>query len=74
MHQRNLAGVTFAAEHAFAEERSADSNTVEPANELAIAPCLDAMNVAAVVQLSIEGDDVVVDPPWPWLSTLPRHR
>ena len=47
MDQRHLAGVALAAEHALAEEGAAERDAVEPADQLAVAPALDAVGMAA---------------------------
>ena len=62
MHQRNLAGVTFAAEHAFAEERSPKRHAIEPADQFAVVPAFDGVCVAHVEQRGKEGHDPVIDP------------
>ncbi len=49
--QRHLGGVALAAEHGLAEEHAAEAHPVEPANQLPAAPDLDAVGVAAPVQL-----------------------
>ena len=47
MDQRHLGGVALAAEHALAEERRADRDAVEAADQLAVAPAFDAVGMAA---------------------------
>jgi len=49
--QRRLAGIGLAREHAFAEKRAAQADAVKPAGEPALAPGLDAVRLAAPVQL-----------------------
>ena len=65
MHQRDLAGVGLAAEHALAEERAAERDAVEAADQLAIQPGLDRVGVAHDVQLAAQVEDGVVDPGLP---------
>ena len=48
MHQRHLRGVAGAVEHALAEEGAAEADAVEPADEVAILPDLDAVGSARV--------------------------
>ena len=62
MDQRHLRGVALAAEHAFAEEGRAHRDAVEAADQPAVDPALDAVGVAAPVQLGVELDDRLVDP------------
>ena len=56
--QGDLAGVAVAREHALAEERGAERDAVEAADQLAVAPALDAVGMAAPVQLDIEADQL----------------
>ena len=49
--QGDLAGIAPAREHALAEERRAERDAVETAGERAVAPDLDAVGEAALVQL-----------------------
>src|SRR5262249_12241930 len=54
MHERHLGGVARAMEHAFAKERAAEAHPVEPTNEALILIDLDAVAMAALVELAIE--------------------
>jgi hypothetical protein len=58
----NLAGVALAAEHAFAEERRTERNSVEAAGEPAIPPAFDRVRATARVQGRVQAQDFVVDP------------
>jgi len=62
MDERDLACVGFAAEHALAEERGAERNTVEAAYKVPFAPAFDRMRAAAGVESCVESKDLVVDP------------
>src|ERR1700730_8731803 len=62
MDERHLARIGDPAEHALAEERSAELDAVEPAGENAIGPAFDAMGRAAPEERGVEGDDLIVDP------------
>src|SRR5438309_2242507 len=62
MHQRDLAGIGFPAEHAFAEEGAAQGYAVKPADQAPVQPGLDAMGVTEDKQLATEIEDRVVDP------------
>ena len=53
--ERDFAGVALAVEHALAEERGAEADAVEAAGELAVAPGLDAVGVAEVVEADDTG-------------------
>src|SRR5205807_7773226 len=54
MDQRHLRGVTGVVKHAFAEEGAAETDPIEPADEVVIAPDLDAVTVAEFMQRAIE--------------------
>jgi len=62
MDEGDLARIGLAAEHALAEERGAEVDAVEAAYELAVAPRLDGMRVAAGMQRGVEAQDLGVDP------------
>ena len=62
MHQRHLRGVAHAMEHALAEEGAAETDTIKPADEVAVLPDLDAVAMAELVQAEIEVADALVDP------------
>ena len=62
MHQRHLRRVAGAREHALAEEGAAQADAIEPADEVAVLPDLDAVAVAEFVQPDIEIADALVDP------------
>ena len=51
MHQGDLGGVGTPAEHALAKERAAERNAVKAADQFATGPGLDAMGMAAAVQI-----------------------
>ena len=78
MHQRDLAGVGLAAEHALAEERGAERDAVKPADQLAVVPALDAVRRAAGEERRVEPHDLVVDPGrrarFAGLGAAPHHR
>src|SRR5205085_2571681 len=48
-----FAGIALAMEHALAEERGAQADAVQPAGQLAVAPRLDAVGVAQVVETAV---------------------
>lgn len=58
----NLAGVHLAAEHAFAEEGSAESHTIQPADEVALTPALYGVGEAVLMKLTVKVEDAVVYP------------
>jgi len=62
MHEGHFARVGHAAEHAFAEEGSADRDAVESADQHALSPCFDAMHCAAREESRIQPRDLVIDP------------
>src|SRR5690606_23750671 len=62
MNQRDLGGVAFPVEHALAEERTAEPDTVEPADKLAVTPGFDGMAMPDLVQPAVELADPPVDP------------
>ena len=70
MHQRHLAGVALAGEHAFAEKRRAQPHAIKPAHQLAVLPAFDRMGMAAGMQRGIEAQDLAVDPAF----LAPRRR
>src|SRR5579859_5354379 len=60
--QRRFAGVGGAREHAFAEEGAAETEAIEPADQLAVLPALDAMGEAGMMQIGEQADDFGIDP------------
>src|SRR6185369_741553 len=62
MHQGDLAGIGRGREHALAEEGAAQRNAVEPADQLAVVPGLDAVDMAHAEELAAEIEDGLVDP------------
>src|ERR1043165_6321402 len=60
--QRELRGVGLAVEHRLAGEDAAGVDAVQAAGERAVAPGLDAVRVAGLVQPRVGGDDARVDP------------
>ncbi len=62
VHQADLAGVPLGRKHAFSKERPVDGNPVEPTDQPPIQPSLDAVGLAAAMQLPIELLDGPVDP------------
>src|SRR5436190_2507847 len=62
VHQCDLGGIARAVEHALAEERAAERNAVEPADELLALVDLETMAMAPFVELAIEHADAPVDP------------
>ena len=77
MDQRDLGRIALAAEHALAEERRADRDAIEAADQLALAPAFDAVRMAAREQLAVERQDRLVDPALgmagPRLGAGPHH-
>ena len=59
---RDLRRVGHAVEHRLAREEPADAHAVEPADELAVAPRLDAVRPAQLVQARVRVDERLVDP------------
>jgi hypothetical protein len=62
VHQRDFAGIARAAEHALAEERTAQRDTVEAANQLVVLVDLDAMGVTEAMKRDVELAYAFVDP------------
>ena len=62
MHQRHLRGVAGAMKHALAEERAAEADAVQAADQIVILPDLDAVAMPELVQPDIEIADALVDP------------
>src|SRR5258708_8418246 len=62
VNQCHFARVGDTAEHAFAEERGAERDAVEAADQLIVEPALDAVGAATLKQAGVESDDLVVDP------------
>src|SRR5262249_26029460 len=62
MHQRNLAGVALAAEHALAEEGATECDAVEAAHQFALASALDTVAIAEREELVGQAPDRPVDP------------
>ncbi len=60
--KRDLAGVGFFAEHAFAEKDAAKGHTVKPTDKPVVLPAFDAMGVVLVMQGTIKSDNRIVDP------------
>ena len=62
MYERDLRRVGLAREHRFTEKHPADRDTVETADQTAIAPRFHRMRVAAAMQLVVGVDDCRRDP------------
>ena len=62
MHQRDLRRIGDAVEHAFAEERAAERETVESADQRFAVINLDAVAGAAFGERDIERADALIDP------------
>src|ERR1700741_4672801 len=62
VRQRHLRRIALPAEHAFPEERTAQLDAVESADQPAVAPGFDRMGVAARVKLTAGMLDLRVDP------------
>ena len=62
MDEGHLRGVALARKHALPEECGAERHAVEPADELAAAPCFDGVARAEGEQIAIELADAGVDP------------
>src|SRR5262249_1293716 len=60
--ERDLGGIALAGKHAFAEERSAKPDAVQPAHQTSVLPGLDGMAVAEGEELAIEPSDARIDP------------
>ena len=57
MHQRDLGGVARAMEHALAEERAAERDAVEPADQRIAVIDLDGVAMAVLEELAVEPAD-----------------
>src|ERR1700677_5212991 len=62
MHQSNLGGVGDKAEHALAEKRAAQSDTVEAADKGPVEAALDRVGMAQMMQFGEQTLDLRVDP------------
>src|SRR5687768_13450815 len=62
MHQRHLGSVAGAMEHALAEEGAGEAHAIKSSDEFILFVYLDAVAMAALVQLAIELADAAVDP------------
>ena len=60
--ERGLRGVGPRVEHGLGGEQPADRDSVEPAGEALVVPRFDRVRPAALVELAVRRDDVVVDP------------
>lgn len=60
--EAGLGGVGLPAEHGLAEERAADADAVESADESAVLPGFDGVCVSASVELGVDADDGGGDP------------
>jgi len=54
--------VPFPAEHAFAAEHPVKAHAIEPADQLTLAPALDRMGLAQIVEAAIACRDSAADP------------
>ena len=59
---RDLRRVAHAVEHRLPREQAADPHAVEPADQRAVAPGLDAVRPTELVQPAVRGDERLVDP------------
>src|SRR5262249_29961764 len=77
MHQRYLGRITDAMEHALAEERAPERDSVEASHQIVVEIDLDAVTVPPLVQLAIERADALIDPrawtPNLWLRATVDH-
>jgi len=62
VRQGNLGGVPGAREHALAEKGTAQSNAVQPANQLTVLPGFDAVRVSHCEQFNDGVFDCRIDP------------
>ena len=62
MHQRHLGSVAGVMEHALPEESAGETDAVKAANEFILLVYLDAVAMAALVQLAIQITDAAIDP------------
>src|SRR5215471_1138289 len=58
MYQRHLRGIAHQAKHALAEEYAADSDAVEPADQMPALARFDGMGVAQPMQLAEQTFDL----------------
>ena len=61
-HQRDLRGVGLVVEHRLAGEQAADGHAVQPAHEPTVAPGLDRVHPAELVEPEVRLADLAVDP------------
>lgn len=62
MHQADLAGVAGGGEHALSEERPPQGYAIQPANQPAFEPGLNAVSDAPAMQFAVETLDWAIDP------------
>src|SRR6266567_7239973 len=62
MHKGDLGSIPRPMEHALAEERAPQRNTVKPAHQVAAFVNLETMAVTPLVKLAIEHADAGIDP------------
>jgi len=62
VHQRHLRCIGLAREHALAEEGGVDGDAIEAADQFPVLPALDAVRLAAGVELTVQPLDIGVDP------------
>ena len=62
MHQRHLGGVAGPMKHALPEERPAQADAIQSADQIVVLPDLDAVCVSEFMQPDVEIADPFVDP------------
>ena len=62
VRQRHLAGVPGGREHALAEESTAETDTVETADQNAVLAAFDTVGEASIMELAIKVANRIVDP------------
>lgn len=62
MRQRHFRGVPLTVEHALAEERPAQRDAIQAADESPLAAAFDRMDEAHIEQFAIEAADLRIDP------------
>lgn len=62
MNERHLRCIALGVKHAFAEERTAKTDAIEPADQLIAAPGFDAVAMTDLMQRRVEIADTAIDP------------
>src|SRR5579871_4748423 len=68
----HLGGVPFAVEHGLRTEAGAKGNAIGAANQLAVAPGLDAVPPSVEMNLRVGSNELLADPVVPWPQAAPH--